>query len=135
MSWIPESRCFYFKVLLLNWGGHNVHASARISSSIRIYGNGVLIVGRDVWVGPRVNFYVNDSVITINDMCDIAPEVSFITGSHYVDKGAKAQRIAGVGYTKPIIIGAGSWLCYRSVVHAGVNLPDKSLISSNGIVK
>lgn len=130
---IPESRLFRVKVALLNWCGHAVDRSARISSSINIYGPGKLVIGAGVWVGPNVKFYVNNSEIKIGHYCDVAPEVAFVTGSHYIAKDSK--RMAGEGYCLPINVGAGSWLCFRSVIHAGVLIPERTIVSSNEVVK
>jgi len=131
---LPESRCFRVKVALLNFIGHNIHETARISSSIRLFGTGKISIGRETWVGPRVSFYVNTTTITIGEFCDIAPEVAFVTGSHIKNKHPDSLRRAGTGFCKPIEIGDRSWLCFRSVIHNSVNIPHFTVIPSNVVI-
>lgn len=131
---IPESRLFRLKVYMLNIIGHEIDKTVRLASSIKIYGNGKLIINENCWIGPNVKFYVNSSYILIEKNCDIAPEVSFFTGSHLVDK-EKNKRIAGMGYVKPIIIKSNSWVCARATIHNGVVVPEKSILESGKVYK
>jgi maltose O-acetyltransferase len=65
--------------------------------------------------------------ITIGDRCDIAPQVTIVTGSHEI--GDSEQR-AGVGKNENVIIGNGCWVCARATIIGGVNISDSCIIAS-----
>ncbi|MBE6781142.1 MAG: acyltransferase [Ruminococcaceae bacterium] len=77
---------------------------------------GKLIVARNCWVGKNFSVYGNGTV-TIGDNCDIAPDVSFITGDHQI---GNTERRAGKGIINNISIGNGCWIGARTALYNNV---------------
>ena len=104
--------------------GHNVGKGTKIVGPI--YSTGCLDIGEDCWIGKNLTFNGNGTV-RIGYNCDIAPEVTFQTGSHKI--GTHEHR-AGEGYNADITIGNGCWLGVRSTVVAGVSVGDGSVVAA-----
>ncbi len=83
-----------------------------------------IIIGENCWIGRELCLEGNGTVI-IGDNCDIAPCVSFLTGSHLI--GDKRRR-AGNGFNGKIEIGSGSWIGSRAIF-----LPE-SIVNSGTVV-
>jgi acetyltransferase-like isoleucine patch superfamily enzyme len=133
VRWLPETRFFGFKVKLLRWCGATIGENVRICSSATFLGNCNLIIGNNVWIGPRCSFFpTGEGAIVIGDNVDFAPHVTMITGSHYVSVDAK--QMAGAGWSKTIIIGDGCWLGTRSLVLPGVELASKTVVAAGSVV-
>lgn len=85
---LPETRFFGLKVRLLRWCGAQIGSNVRINSSARFAGNGQLIIGNDVWIGPgNLLSAVGSATLTIGSHCDLAPQVTLLTGTHMVGGG------------------------------------------------
>ncbi len=132
---IPNSRLFVFKNFLLNLVGHQISLSARINSSVKIYGHGILKIGHDTWVGPNVSIYLNDTYVEIGDNCDIAPSVNIVTGTHKINNDINIFRIAGDGYSEPIKIGSGSWVCFGALILHGSVVPARTIVKPYEVVR
>lgn len=112
-------------------GGH-VAAGARMAGGSRIIGCGCLAIGADSWVGPYGVFFTHPGApITIGARCDIAPEVSFITGTH---EPGNVSRRAGVDTARPIRVGDGCWLGTRVTVLGGVTIGDGAIVAAGAVV-
>lgn len=129
---LPLTRCFALRRLLLTCMGVQVGFGARVAGRPRILGRGALSIGRQTWVGPGCHFYTHpDAPILIGDRCDIAPEVSFVTGSHEI---GSADRRAGVGWAKPIHIEDGCWIGTRVTLLGGVRVGQGSIVAAGAVV-
>lgn len=105
---------------------------ARVAGGSRVVGRGCLTIGADTWVGPYGLFFTHpDAPITIGARCDIAPEVSFITGTH---ESGDSLRRAGADVARPIRIGDGCWLGTRVTVLAGVSIGDGAIVAAGAVV-
>ena len=130
---LPESRCFRLKTFLLRWAGAKIGENVRIYSSAKIMGNGNLIIGSDVHVGPQVCIYLSETgTVTIGSYVDIAPRVTFLTGTHCIDP--HGEHIAGSGLAKSITIGDGSWLGACCTFLPGVTLAKKTVVAAGAVV-
>lgn len=130
---LPETRCFGLKARMLAWCGASVGRNVRVCSSAMIIGNGTLIIGDDVWIGERC--FIKSTApasIIIGSCCDIAPQVTLMTGTHEID--AKGNHVAGRGYGKTISIGDGCWLCMGSTILPGVKLASRTLVAASAVV-
>lgn len=107
-------KSFDKKRKLLNKLGHSIGEDTKIVGPIDVTGR--IIVGKNCWVGKNFSVHGNGTV-TIGDNCDIAPEVSFITGSHLI---GDANRRAGEGTSCDITVGSGCWIGARSTIHSDV---------------
>ena len=130
---LPETRFFRFKTFLLRWCGATVGENVRINSSAVIVGTGDLVVGDDVWIGAHSYISATGSAkIVIGECCDIAPQVSLITGTHLID--ITGEHVAGVGLSKNITIGRGCWLGARSIILPGISLADHIVVGAGSVV-
>lgn len=91
-----------------------------------VFCSGDLIVGRNCWLGKNLVINGNGKVF-IGDNCDIAPEVTFLTGSHKI---GKKERRAGEGYNDDIIVKEGSWIGARSTVLSGVAISSGAVVAA-----
>lgn len=132
LSFLPATRCFVFKRWLLNLFGFNVGCGAKICGGVRFYGRGNFSVGEDTWVGLGCVFILSEKAsINIGDRCDIAPQVLFHTGSHAL--GDETRR-AGKGFSQPIVVGAGSWICSRATLLGGSFIGRGCLVAAGAVV-
>ena len=131
--WLPETRCFGWKRILLRWAGATVGKNVRINSSAVFGGNGELVVGDDVWIGARdVICPTAPARIAIGSHVDLGPEVMMLTGSHEIDLGG--EHIGGKGTAASVAIGNGCWLGARAMILPGVTLAEKTLVAAGAVV-
>ncbi len=131
--WLPETRCFGWKTLLLRWAGASVGRNVRINSSSVFSGNGALVIGDDVWVGPgAVLSPVAPAGISVGSHVDIGPAAMVFTGSHEIDP--TGTHIGGKGTASSVSIGDGCWLGTRSTILPGVVLAEKTLVAAGAVV-
>ena len=131
--WLPETRCFGFKAIMLRWCGAKIGRNVRISSSARFFGGGDLVIGDDVWIGSGCFIHpVLKATIKIGNCCDIGPEVMILTGSHEI--GVSGLHVASKGTSANVEIGDGCWLGARSTILPGVELSRKTLVAAGSMV-
>jgi len=100
-SIIPSS-LFPIKRHILKFMKIQPGKNAKINIGVKFYGPGPVSIGSETWIGPNCKFYTSDNVrIHIGSNCDIAPEVSFVCGSH--QSGSHSRR-AGEGISKNVFI-------------------------------
>lgn len=115
---------FTQKRKLLRKLGHEIGEGTKIVGPV--FCTGKLIVGADCWIGKNLTVNGNGTVV-IGDRCDIAPEVTFQTGSHAI---GTHDRRAGDGYNEDISVGNGCWIGVRSTLLAGVKVGDGCVIAA-----
>ena len=117
--------CFFSpKRKLLNSFGNEIGYGTKIVGPI--YCTGKLKTGQNCWLGK--NFTVNgNGMVEIGDNCDIAPEVIFQTGSHFI--GDNLRR-AGEGFNSSIVIGNGVWIGVRATILNDVVVRDSSVVAA-----
>lgn len=129
---LPMTRWFGLKRAMLRMLGIRVGDGTRVCGHVRFYGGGRITIGEAVWVGPGTEFHsAVGGDIAIDDRCDIAPGVMFVTGSH--DMG-DAHRRAGPETAASIAIGAGSWIGTRATVLGGTRVGSGCMIAAGGLV-
>lgn len=132
LQWLPLSRGFCIRRWLLIRRGFAIGRNTRFAGGTRIVGPGQLSVGDDTWIGPYGLIFVNPlGSVSIGSRCDIAPEVSFITGSHVI--GDKHRR-AGKGIAVPIVIEDGCWIGARVTILAGVRIGEGVVVAAGAVV-
>ena len=133
VRWLPETRCFGLKVKLLRWCGATIGKNVRINSSAQFFGNGALIIGDDVWIGPGCLISpVGNATIQLGSHIDIAPQVTILTGSHKIEPWG--EHIGGEGYSATVEVADGCWLGARSLLLPGVTLPKKTVVAASAVV-
>jgi maltose O-acetyltransferase len=129
---MPETRLFELRVLLLRFCGVNISNTAKICSSVKILGNGSLIIGDNVWIGPGTMVIVaGNSKIHIHQNVDIAPRCLIATGTH--DIGGPARR-AGRSHSISITIESGTWIGAGCTITAGASLPKSSIFAAGSVI-
>ncbi|MCT4326768.1 acyltransferase [Elizabethkingia anophelis] len=134
----PETSFFGIKNAILRLAGAKIGKNVRICSSVKILGNGKLIIGNNTWLGIESLIVVaNDNknpvtIVKIGSNVDIAPRTYIGTGTHVVD--TSTPNIAGEGITKNIIIGDGCWICANAVILPGIEIQEKSIIAASSLV-
>lgn len=85
-----------------------------------------------MFIGHYVLIGSGDASISIGDHCNIGPRVSIINGDHELT--ATGPRVAGSGYSKPIVIEDGVWISAGSMIFRGVRIGQRSFISGGSVV-
>lgn len=139
---ILPTRFFKLKSWIYRNAGVAVGGDVKITSEVKIFGNGAINIGDKTWVGIGTEFHIPvPAKISIGNNCDIAPGVRFLCGSHLV--GNSSQR-AGKGIVDDIFVGAcmngagtmllpGTHLGYGIVVAAG-SVVNKGQYPANGFL-
>ena len=114
---------FEIKRRLLKSLGFEIGENTKIVGPIVCTGQ--LKIGKNCWIGK--SFLVNGSgTVVIGDNCDIAPEVTFQTGSHSI---GTAERRAGMGYNYQQTVGSGCWIGVRATILNEVTIGASSIIA------
>lgn len=129
-SFIPLTRFYSLKRLLLNFADVVTSGNVRVISSARFYGTGAIIIGKDSFIGHEVLIIAAQEPVIIGKYVDIAPRVCIVNGSHSIGN----ERRAGVGCAKKIVIDEGTWIGAGSVVIAGVHIGRQAVIGAGSIV-
>lgn len=84
------------------------------------------------------NFYANvgctildEAPVTIGDNVLIAPHVGIYTAGHPLEVN---QRLAGLEYSYPIVIGNNVWIGGNVVILPGVSIGDNTVIGAGSVV-
>lgn len=104
------TRFFGAKRHLLRWIGYEIGANTKIVAPL--FCTAALRIGADCWIGRGLTVHGNGTV-EIGDRCDIAPDVTFLTGGHEI---GGAGRRAGRGEKYHITVGSGTWIGARSTI-------------------
>lgn len=131
--WLPATRLFGLKRWLLRVAGAQVGRRVRCASSARFQLNGQLRIGEGTWIGHDALIVGGDAAVHIGANCDIAPRVTLATGSHRIDPAG--ERVAGAGYSMPIRIGDGCWICAGATILGGAVIGEHSIVAAGAVVK
>lgn len=128
----PDTRCFGIKRVLLRFAGAKIGKNVRICSSVRIKGNCKLVIGDNTWIGHNCLIVCSANIMIGSDV-DIAPMCYIGTGIHEITPCS--DKIAGNGYSLPIRISNGCWLCVRSTILPGTTIDTKCIVAAGSVVK
>lgn len=121
-SWTPP-QLHRWRVFLLNIFGANVHPTAHVYSSVKIWYPSNLTMAEFSCLAPRVNCY-NMSTISIGKGAIVSQDTVLCGGTHDINNPL-FQLI-----TKPIYIGEGAWIAANCFVGPGVKIADKSVLGA-----
>lgn len=129
---LPPTRLFGLRRALLRLVGIDLADGSRVCGDGWFYGRGCVRIGTDTWISPRGIFYSNPvAPIVIGARCDIGPEVSFVTGSHF--QGLTSRR-AGKGSAAPITVGDGCWIGARCMILSGVTIGSGTIVAAGAVI-
>lgn len=123
-----ESSNFNRKNKLLKSIGIKIDDGSKIVGPLHNTAN--LIIGKNCWIGRNFSAEGNGDVV-IEDNCDIAPNVTILTGSHKI---GGTHRRAGEGYNCKTTIGSGTWLCANVTVCPNVNIGKGNVVAAGTVV-
>lgn len=123
----PKINIYLFRIL-----GYDVDRSARIYSSVQIFGNIQVQIGAKTFIGHESIITGGLAKIEIGSECDISDRVSIFCGTHEIDR--KGTRVAGKGLGKDIKIGDGVWIGYGALILPGVTIGNRAIIAAGSVV-
>ena len=123
-------RFFPLKRKILNWGGIGIQVGTGSNVVGPISSKGILIIGSNVWIGANLTCHGNGTV-EIEDNCDIAPDVTFLTGGHEI---GDRKRRAGRGITTNIKVRKGSWIGARTTVSGNIEIGEACVVAAGAVV-
>ena len=132
LSITPTTRFFSFKRYILNLLGIKIVLNSKICGDVKFYGGGKITIGDECWIGIGAKFYTSPGhTINIGDRCDIAPEVCFTNGGHYL---GNEDRRAGEGKSDNITIGSGTWIGFNCTILAGCTLSKGTFVAAGSLM-
>lgn len=123
--WTPPPFHRWRRFLLTAFGA-NVHATARIHASVRVWYPPYLEVGENATIGPHVNCYCQDH-IKVGARAIVSQGAHLCAGSHDVDD-ENFQLI-----TKPIVIEDRAWVAAECFVGPGVTVGEGAVLGARGV--
>lgn len=114
------------RAAVLRWFGAEIGTGVIMRPRIRVRFPWKLHIGNDCWIGEGVWFHNQDHVRIGNDVV-ISQETFLTTGSH-------AHRVDMALITRPIEIGAGSWITARCMVLGGTKLGKSCLVKPMSVI-
>lgn len=121
---LTGTRCFSAKARLLRSIGHEIGENTKVVGPL--FCTGKLVVGKDCWIGAGLQLHGNGTVF-IGDRCDLAPGITFLTGSHEL---GDHERRAGKGFNGDIHIEAGCWLGGNATILAKTHIGAGSVVAA-----
>ena len=118
------TRFFKIKRSLLKFAGMKVEDNVSVVGPL--FTTGTLEIGKGTWIGRNLTVHGNGTV-TLGEKCDVAPDVTLLTGTHYI---GSHKRRAGKGNTNNISIGNGCWIGAKATILPGVHVGEGSVISA-----
>lgn len=131
MAFMPSTRLFWLKRSLLRFGGATVASNVRICSSARFQCGGHLSIGAGTWIGPEVFVVGGKADVAIGAEVDIGPRVTLVTGTHKI---SDRDRVAGPGFSEPILIGDGCWIGTGATILGGVHVGKRAIVAAGALV-
>ncbi len=123
-NFLSVPKYFVIKEKLMRCAGYKIGKNTKIVGPLKITSN--LQVGENTWIGANFTCHGNGSVI-IGNNCDIAPDVTFLTGGHKI--GLKDRR-AGKGESYKIIVEDGVWIGARATILKNIIIESMSVIAA-----
>ena len=128
-SFLPNSRFFSFKRLLLKFRGDIIGQNVRLMK-IKVQGV-ILEIGNNTFIGDETIITGGKSKVIIGANCDISSRVNIVTGTH---KLGNIEQAAGEGYSRDITIEDGVWIGFGATILPGVIIGKGSIIAAGSVV-
>lgn len=125
-SWTPAP-LHRWRVFLLKLFGAQIHSTAHVYSSVKIWYPANLIMDEHACLAPHVNCY-NMNVVHIGEKAIVSQYATLCGGTHDI-RDPKFQLI-----TKPIIIEKGAWVAANAFIGPGVIMAENSVVGACGVV-
>jgi maltose O-acetyltransferase len=128
---LPNRGGFAARRALFRAGGVQIGDRARIASGVRFYDR-YATVGEATWIGMDTRVMsCCEGPIHIGARVDIAPMCLIGSGTHEV---GSADRRAGRGIGKPVVVGDGTWIGMGARVLPGARIGAGSIVAAGAVV-
>jgi acetyltransferase-like isoleucine patch superfamily enzyme len=116
-------------------GNVRIGAQSNINTQVRLNtnGDGVLRLGRRVWVGPGCVLNASRVPLTVGDDVLFAGNC-FVSTARHAFEGEGAVRFQGSAGHAPVTIEDGAWLASNVVVLPGVTVGGGAVVGANSVV-
>lgn len=125
-SWTPAP-LHRWRVFLLRMAGAEIHPSAHVYGSARIWYPPNLQMRKHACLGPKVNCY-NMATISLGDGAIVSQGAHLCAGSHNID-GPHFQLVV-----RAIDIGSQAWIAAESFVGPGVVVGEGAVIGARSVI-
>ena len=115
---------FDIKRYLFRLIGFPAGKGTALVGDIKILGS--VEIGKDCWINRGFTVHGNGHV-KIGDCCDIAPDVTFLTGGHQI---GSAERRAGKGETYVILVEDGCWIGAGTTIARNVTIGHSAVVAA-----
>ena len=107
-------------------------SNVEIGGNVKIFGQGHIVLGNDVWLGRGAELTVPAGAsVVIGNSVDIGPNVKFMCGGH---KLGSSKRRAGKGTSENIEIQDGCWIGTEVLILGGVCIQHGSVVAAGSVV-
>lgn len=121
---LAGTHSYGLKRKLLRFAGYQVGEETRVVGPL--FSTAKLKIGARCWIGRDFKAHGNGSVV-IEDNCDIAPGVMFLTGGHEI---GDEERRAGTGQHYAITVQKGAWIGARATITKDVTVGAGSVVAA-----
>lgn len=130
---LPETSFFGFKRFLYRKLGCEIGENAQICSSARLFVNGKLSIGRDVWIGPEaiISSSANSEII-LEDYCKVGLRTVIVSGFHEITP--EGNSIEGNGTSSKIILKRGCAVSTMSIILPGKTVGEMAHVAAGSVV-
>lgn len=111
---------------LLRLFGAQIHPTATVRSSVKIWWPGNLVMGPHASLGPGVICY-NVAPVVLEDVAIVSQRAHLCTGTHDVDDPDFPLR------AREIRIGSNAWIAAEAFVGPGVNVGEGAVLGARGV--
>jgi putative colanic acid biosynthesis acetyltransferase WcaF len=115
-----------WRIFLLNLFGADLHPTANVHGSTRIWYPRHLRMARLASLGPRVDCYCIDQV-TLGEKALVSQGATLCTGAHDISDPHFQL------YARPITLGADAWVAAEAFVGPGVTLGPGAVLGARGV--
>ncbi len=124
------TRFWAVKRLILKLGCIQVGQRTCVVGPLRCGHCTSVTIGDNCWIGMNLQVFGNGELV-VGSYCDLAPDVSVITGSHKI---GGANRRAGKGLSFKVVIGNSIWVGAKSTFMGNIFVGDSSIVGACSLV-
>lgn len=125
---LSGTRLWAAKRFLLRSLGYEIGEGTKVVGPLFCSAN--LAIGKNCWIGRELQINGNGWV-EIGDNCDIAPQVTFLTGGHAI---GDSSRRAGVGERYHIAVRDGCWICANATLLNDIEIGAGAVVAAGAVV-
>ncbi|MBX9466067.1 MAG: putative colanic acid biosynthesis acetyltransferase [Aquamicrobium sp.] len=123
--WTPPQLQPLRRLVLCAFGA-DIHPTATVRSSVKIWWPGNLKMGAHASLGPGAICY-NVAAVTIEDFAIVSQRAHLCTGTHDIDDPGFPLR------ARPISIGRSAWVAAEAFVGPGVKIGEGAVLGARGV--